>query len=287
VSGTDRDNEMPEPESIKPLNPSLIGTDLDRLCEIIQRKAYAAIDWYVGARRSKKRAAWWIRLGAIFFVSLAGLVPVLDAAGLIDEQPTIVAVVAEGDDGSVDLRQVEQTTEELRGRFAGLELGQLGYVFAAIAAALVGLDRFLGLSTGWVRYITAELSLRKALADFQINWVIRNAELADDAGEQKCPRERLALIKDFSSRIDENVEAETRQWAAESQGAMAMLQTAVREAQETARPGTVQVTVQRGAGIRPEATVSRWRGQGPYQRRHADTDAGKCRWARGGSARTA
>jgi hypothetical protein len=182
-------------------------------------------------------------------------VPVLDAAGLIGEQPTVVAVVAEGDAGGVDLRQVEQTAEEVRGRFAALELGQLGYVFAAIAAVLVGLDRFLGLSTGWVRYITAELSLRKALADFQMDWVIRNAELADDAGEQKCPRERLALIKNFSSRIDQYVEAETMQWAAEFQGALAMLQTAVREAQEAARPGTVQVTVQRGAGIRAGATV--------------------------------
>ena len=60
-SRADGDIETPKPETIKPLNPDSIGADLDRLCEIVQRKAYAAIDWYVAARRSKKRAAWWIR----------------------------------------------------------------------------------------------------------------------------------------------------------------------------------------------------------------------------------
>jgi hypothetical protein len=88
--------------------PDSIDADLQRLYEIVQRKANDSIPWYVADRLSKKRAAWWIRLGAILFVSLAGLVPVLDAAGLIDEQPTVVAVVAEGDPGSVDLRRVEQ-----------------------------------------------------------------------------------------------------------------------------------------------------------------------------------
>jgi SMODS and SLOG-associating 2TM effector domain 2 len=136
-----------------------------------------------------------------------------------------------------------------------IDFGQLGYVSAALAAATLGLDRYFGFSSGWVRYILADLNIRKALAEFQMNWIIANTCLENDAEETKCARKRLQLLKDFSIKITDLVDEESRQWAAEFQGELAALNTSVKNVQDAAKPGTIAVSITRDPTVIPDIVV--------------------------------
>ena len=199
-------------------------------------KADRAKDWYARKRRSKKFFAWWLRFLAILFVSGAGLVPILQSAGLFVDQQFIVvgAPVNAGDRLEIS---------------RNFNLGQLGYVLAAVAAALVGLDRFLGLSRGWVRYITTEMSINRAVAEFQMDWFVANTCLDEDPDERACPKKRLQLLRDFSVRISTLVEEETLQWAADFESALALLEKSAKETREAERPGSIQVKLERGDDV--------------------------------------
>src|SRR5271163_726454 len=206
-------------------------------------KASNAIRWYVQRRHSKQWARV-IRIAAILLITLAGLAPLLQAAF--------------GSTNLVALLPADATTTQVReavGKGLGhqIDLNQLGYLFAAVAAALIGLDRYLGLTSGWIRYITAELDLRRALLEFEADWAF--ASISADAGEQKLGTKRLQLIRDFLIRISKIVEDETKLWSAEFQSTLGILEKRSDELQVLTRPSSLVVTLVRPAGASGDFTV--------------------------------
>jgi hypothetical protein len=236
-----QDEGKPDPDSAK---PDHLDAAIDELCTGVRKKAADAIDYYRAVKKWKKHGARAIRLLAILLGSAAGLIPILGATGFIETIPPVAQVPPESAASTSD-----------QGLFSGVQTGQLGYLFAALAAALVTMDKLFGLSSSWTRYITAELNIQRALDRFEIDWVMASAGLlGDDTGKSE-PAERLQLLKGFSMEISQIIENETQLWVSEFQSALATLEKVARERQEAARPGSVQLTIQRGAGDQDLVTI--------------------------------
>jgi integrase len=115
-----------------------VQESIKRLYLYAEAVADESIDWY---GRHKRKLAWksrLLRLLAIILTAVGGLTPILSALGWAQN----------------------------------LNIGQLGYLFLGLAAACVGLDRFIGFSSGWIRYITTKMTLERALSDFRFEWAM-------------------------------------------------------------------------------------------------------------------
>lgn len=237
------DVSEPTQDAFGPLNADDIEGSLHSLYLAVLRKVDSALKWYRDARRIKSRWSSAIRLFAIVLFSVAGLIPILQAAGL--SWTSISAIPA------------NPTTDQVLALVRGprFDFGQLGYVAAALATAFLGLDKFFGFSSGWVRYMLADSNIRKAVAEFQMNWVIANTCLDRDEEERRCAKKRLQLLKDFSIKITDLLDEETRQWAGEFQGALSALDKSASDAQEVTRPGMIVVTIKRGAAVGPDPVI--------------------------------
>jgi hypothetical protein len=215
--------------------------NVEELRAIVTAKAMDTLRWYGAARRRKKTWARGIRLSAIVLFSIAGLVPVLHSTGLIPTAKAQLVLLPNG----ADAQQLS----------LAFDWTQLGYLAAALATAFLGLDKFFGLSSGWVRYITSELALEKMIAEFQVAWVAGLAAATSEADQRQLERHRLELLKGFSGSIAQLIESETQQWAAEFQGALSTLESTARHERQPERTGTIQLTLRRGTDTKAPVSL--------------------------------
>lgn len=91
-----------------------------------------------------------------------------------------------------------------------------------IAAALLGLDKAFGYSTGWARYVLAATNIRKTLEQFRLDW----AELMAQSGISAQPATPIAATqvapliecaKQFRVEVENLVLQETKDWVTEFQ----------------------------------------------------------------------
>jgi hypothetical protein len=184
------------------------------------QNAESQIRWYADHKRSKRLGSQVIRAGAIFFAALGALCPLLDATGFL------------------------QATSQGQAASGGNTFAQWGYVLFAIAAAIVGFDRYFGLSTGWMRYIVTQMALEKALKEFQHDWLIMRAQ----AKEQKAAKAMNALtqlqkVRDFTSQVESLVKQETDAWVLEFQNNISQLEKVLKTEAEARKPGSIKVNV--------------------------------------------
>lgn len=102
----------------------------------------SCINWYYRSKGPKSFWGVWLRFLSILLIALAGLIPLL--ADLIPRQFGEDSVVAIAPGWSA--------------------------VMLAIAALLSGVDRFLGLTSGWVRYVRTAQALTERMNQFQFDW---------------------------------------------------------------------------------------------------------------------
>lgn len=171
------------------------------------KTAESRIAWYDRSRKPKRAGSQWLRVFSILFAAIGALCPLVDATKIVGDK---------------------------------ILLGQWGYVFIAVAAAIVGYDKYFGLSTGWMRYIETQLSLEKALKEFQYDWIILNAQ-------QTSTSALLRRIKDFSLQIDSLVKQETDAWVLEFQSSVAELEKLLKTEVEAKKTGHVKITVANAA----------------------------------------
>jgi hypothetical protein len=132
-----------------------------------------------------------------------------------------------------------------------------------IAAALLGLDKAFGYSTGWARYVLTATNIRKILEQFRLDW----AELMMQSGISAQPANPITapqvapLIEcamQFRTEVENQVLQETKDWITEFQTNTAQLEKDIATqianlktqvdktiAARTAanQPGTIQLTV--------------------------------------------
>jgi hypothetical protein len=126
-------------------------------------------------------------------------------------------------------------------------------LLVGLAAALVGLDRSFGLSSGWARYVLAATNIQKALEEFRLDW----ATLLAKAGAAPTDEQILTLVgraKQLTIVVQELVLQETKDWATEFQNNVAKLEkdlnqqmialkTQIQQAQDADKPGSIEVIV--------------------------------------------
>ena len=183
---------------------------LDKIRSLAERQAQSAIEWYYRKKRPKATASRTFRFLAITLATTGGLTPIL-----------------------INLPLVSPTWQ----------LERWGYAMLGAAAACVALDKFFGFSSGWVRYVVTAQTIEEALFAFRIDWARAESKLASAAPTSAQCDELLQLAKDFTSRVMKEVSQETQQWVVEFQSSLADLEKTTEAQVETARPGSLTVTI--------------------------------------------
>jgi low affinity Fe/Cu permease len=163
--------------------PEHARESLDVIYHHVVDTASQAVNWYLTARRSKKRWAQRLRVGAIIMVAVAGVLPVLSQIFSADssvEVPPAWATVA-----------------------------------LAIAVALVALDRFFGFSSAWARYMATGQAISAALNQFRLDWQKTSCHLPEGALTHESVDHLLDLAKTLAKKTDELIQTETSQWVTE------------------------------------------------------------------------
>jgi hypothetical protein len=160
------------------------GELLDTLYENVEARAIVAIRWYMNERRGRSRLSKLVRIATLLFVVCGTLVPLLE-------------------------------TTAARAKWPALDISSWGYVFFTLAGGLVLLDKYFGLSSSWMRFLSAGLALQRELRRFQLDWASRIALLngADPTLEET--KQLLGVLQRFSESVEAEILKETNAWIAE------------------------------------------------------------------------
>jgi len=183
-------------------------SQLNFLRQHVEKKAFEAIHWYLTRKTSQAQWSRFLRASAILLTTLGGLLPIL-----------------QGMDNS-------------------MQYGQYGYISLALAAACIGLDKFFGFSSAWIRYMTTQMSLQRALAEFQMDWVLLWTEIQQQQPQIEEQKQLLQRIKEFHLQIVSETAQELQAWVSEFQSNLVQLEKAAAKAQlEAQRPGMLELTI--------------------------------------------
>jgi hypothetical protein len=207
-----------------------VQLSLDLLLAYVEKEAANAIDWYWRSKLWKARLSRWIRLWALIFTACAGLVPI----------------------AFYILKDLDFLSDKVAGT-SGLWSSAL----VGVAAALLGLDRAFGFSSGWARYVLAATDIRKRLEGFRMDWIALTALLGPNPSADQI----TALIqkaKEFRVAVEGIVAQETKDWVTEFQSNMAQLEKDVKAQLDSLKSQIDKTQAEREAATQPgsiEATV--------------------------------
>ncbi|NUO50315.1 MAG: SLATT domain-containing protein [Polyangiaceae bacterium] len=192
------------------------------LKESAEERAQAAIGWYL---QRKVRSAFWsrmLRVMAISFVAIGGLAPL-----------THSLVTAIGSKTDVPW------------------LNTSGYVAFGLAGAAMAFDRYLGVSSTWMRFMGAALQLQRTLVTFQSDWTILTMRL-ESSPTKKSVEELAERARRLTEDVESIIELETKDWMAEFRGALSDLNRAAR-----VEPDANRTQQQNQTGATPAVAGSR------------------------------
>jgi hypothetical protein len=202
---------------------------LETLRTYVENEAQSASEWYWREKKSRKKPSQVIRFMALVLTAAAGLTPI------------VLEVLR------------NSGVEKLR----GYDSGPVASLLVGLAAALLGLDKAFGYSSGWVRYVLTATSMSKLLQEFRMDWVAllgasANPPTSEDHGKL------IQRARTFIADIQGLIVQETKDWANEFQSNMAQMEKDVKtqlealkaqvdkvskEREEASRPGAIEVSV--------------------------------------------
>jgi SMODS and SLOG-associating 2TM effector domain 2 len=203
---------------------------LDGLLRYVETEAAKSLAWYWDSKKSKARWSQLIRMSALVLTAAGALVPVVFYIG--KELGWTAAPVATS------------------GLWASALVG--------IAAAMLGLDRAFGFSSGWARYVVAATDIRKRLEEFRMDWVALTAASKPEPSADEISA-LIQKAKEFRIGVEGIVAQETKDWVTEFQSNMAQLEKDVKaqldnlkvqvdksqQAQQAAtEPGSIEATIE-------------------------------------------
>src|SRR5262245_53233265 len=133
----------PAPRLALDWTPPNAASSVQQVFDYVMNLTEEAISWYVSAKNAKRYFARGFRALSILLGATAALLPTLGELFPHNGKSVIGA------------------------GWTAVLLGIVG--------ALLLLDRFFGYSTGWMRYMAAELQLRQMAQEFQIDWEAEKA----------------------------------------------------------------------------------------------------------------
>ncbi|MGB9123784.1 MAG: DUF5670 family protein [Candidatus Angelobacter sp.] len=215
-----------EEEHIPNWDPARPEASLIEIYIYVLDEAAKSTNWYWRNKASKATLSRIIRFVVWALAAVGGLLP-------------IIAVLLQ-DYSNVDLTN---------GLWASLLLG--------VAAALLGLDKGFGFSSGWARYVLTATNIRKSLEEFRLDWAVLRAKAGNSlTAESVAPL--IERAKQFRSEVEGLVLQETKDWVTEFQSTMAQMEKdvaaqlstlkaqvdkTIKEREAATQPGYVQVTI--------------------------------------------
>jgi hypothetical protein len=172
-----------------------IENSLRELRQYVESEAQKQISWYYTKKTLKAQMSTSLRFVSIVLFVLGGLVPILKA--------TLPANVTSA---------------------LPFDFGQAGYLLIAIAAGCIGLDRYFGYSTGWIRYVTTALAIEKSLDEYRLEWTQHMAKARGITPTAEQVEELIQTSAKFSLAIKSQVEQETKAWVTEFQSNLTQLE---------------------------------------------------------------
>ncbi len=155
---------------------------LDELFRWAEEGALRTAEWYLAARRRKRRWARVLRAGAVLGATAGVTVPLLRLVGAV-----------------------------------GAPVGW-GYAGLLGAAVCVAADRWFGLSSGWMRDMATAQAVHRRLDALRFDWTSENvrevlgpAEGTASEAVERC----LGVLRRFNEDVAELVRAETADWMVE------------------------------------------------------------------------
>jgi hypothetical protein len=202
---------------------------LKALRTFVEEEAKKATDWYWAEKNKKKGPSQKIQFMALVLTALAGLTPI------------VIQIIRGWDPNNLKM----------------FDSGPIASLLVGLAAALLGLDKAFGYSSGWIRYVVTATSMTRVLQEFRMDW----ATLYSASSQNPTLEQQAALIqraKTFIVDIQAMLLQETKDWAAEFQSNAAQMERDVKtqldslksqveriskERLEAARPGAIELTV--------------------------------------------
>ncbi|MEU6279605.1 SLATT domain-containing protein [Streptomyces sp. NPDC047028] len=155
---------------------------LDEMYRWVERGALQTSAWYLADRVWKRRGARVLRGGAAAGAVCGAALPLLDLTGVV---------------GGV---------------------APWGYLALLLAVACVGVDRFFGVTSGWIRDLATAQAVQRRLQVLQFDWasesvreVLGPAEGTAGEAAERC----LGVLRRFSEDVSELVRTETADWMVE------------------------------------------------------------------------
>ncbi|MGW8380435.1 SLATT domain-containing protein [Streptomyces sp. ODS28] len=160
---------------------------LDELYQWVEDGALRMVEWYLADRVWKRRAARTLRAGTAACAGFAALLPVLELTGTAG---------------------------------AGHGGGFLAWGYAAVLGAVVctGVDRYFGLTSGWMRDVATAQAVQRRLEALQYDWACESIRevLGPTEGTAGEAAERcLGVLRRFADDVTEIVRSETADWMVE------------------------------------------------------------------------
>jgi len=174
-----------------------IKGSLKRVFLYVLEEAKRTEAWYWERKRWKSFWSQILRFTAIASAALGGILPIVLRLGLFPGWHQFLSA---------------------RGVIKEIDTGLWSSCFIALAASLVGLDRFFGLSSGWARYVTTGTAIRRASEVFRMDWLALEAEQTPSLARRAI---LIARASAFRLQIEELVRRETEDWVNEFQNSIA------------------------------------------------------------------
>ena len=206
-------------------DPAQAEVSLTKIYEYVLDEATKSTKWYWKNKGSKALGSQVIRFSVWALAAVGGLLPIIGTLAK-DTFPNLA-----------------------NGLWASLLLG--------IAAALLGLDKGFGFSSGWARYVLTATNIRKSVEEFRLDWTALRAKAGTPlTADGVAPM--IERAKQFRSDIEGLVLQETKDWVTEFQSTMQQMEKdvaaqlatlksqvdkTIQEKVAASKPGYVQLTI--------------------------------------------
>ena len=199
---------------------------LQALAADLEKRAVEAANWYLRNKIWPRRLSRLLRFLAILFGVLGGLAPLVAGTTLFG-------------DGSPALSGANQW----------------GYILIALAAASLVFDRYFGFSSSWMRYMTAQMALQRALEKFQLSWGLWRIRASSNSLDDDQQAAAISLLTAFQEQVGDLVDQEFQAWISQFKEQLAELQATINKDKEDRRPGNLVIGIHSDESISGPAEV--------------------------------